>query len=504
MNLRCQDYILQRGCQKVGIPYLPDRLAQLTVAHNGHAACHFCGNCTEGCDTGSFFSTPYFLLPPAEKTGKLELRVNAVVRSVLVDADGKPNGVAYVDRATRQEVEVRGRLIVVAALRSSRHGSCSTRSHASGHRVSELQWTARTQSLLLVRHDRQRVSAAARRTAAVPRQRLREPDRLDAAVAEPHQSTPGAVHSRLLDLSDRGMRRISLYQQGRRRVRQLAETRSRTLLPGTTVVLFPDPIAPSSTNYVDIDPEVKDAFGISALRVHFQWGQNELLMWEHAKQATVDAITASGGQMPETGTDPNTPGWSLHETGTCRMGNDPAHFVTNRFGQLHDAANVVVADASVFLTCSDKTTTLSILAFSLRASEHAVEAMKGGQVRGSLATARLLSPASRLGSGLALLATAINLTRLISSIAFGVAVDDHGADRRDPRVFRRVAGCYSGGGCRAVVSRLACHIRNPRPSPVRVTGARSCSLPSVSPLSPPFWAMPGSHGAMRSRCARRR
>ncbi len=62
------------------------------------------------------------------------------------------------------------------------------------------------------------------------------------------------------------------------------------------------------------------------------------------------------------------------------MGNDPAHFVTNRFGQLHDAPNVVVADASVFLTCSDKTTTLSILAFSLRASEHAVEAMKSGQI----------------------------------------------------------------------------------------------------------------------------
>ena len=60
-------------------------------------------------------------------------------------------------------------------------------------------------------------------------------------------------------------------------------------------------------------------------------------------------ITASGGEMWGAGNEPYTPGWSLHETGTCRMGNDPSDFVTNRFGQLHDAPNVFVADASVFL-----------------------------------------------------------------------------------------------------------------------------------------------------------
>ena len=46
--------------------------------------------------------------------------------------------------------------------------------------------------------------------------------------------------------------------------------------------------------------------------------------------------------------EPNMPGWSLHETGTCRMGNDPKHFVTNRFGQTHDVKNLYVCDASVF------------------------------------------------------------------------------------------------------------------------------------------------------------
>ena len=89
---------------------------------------------------------------------------------------------------------------------------------------------------------------------------------------------------------------------------------------------------------------------------------------------------ASGGRVGGAGKEPYTPGWSLHETGTLRMGNDPKRFVTNRFGQTHDVTNVFVCDASVFLGCSDKTTTLSILAFSLRTSEYLVEEMRKGEI----------------------------------------------------------------------------------------------------------------------------
>ena len=114
-NFRCLDFILQAGCNKVGVPYLPDRCAQLTQPHEGHPACHFCGECTTGCDVGAFFSTPYFLLPKAEATKNLDLRTNALAKNVLVDENGHAAGVAYIDRKTKQEVEVYGRAVVVAA-----------------------------------------------------------------------------------------------------------------------------------------------------------------------------------------------------------------------------------------------------------------------------------------------------------------------------------------------------------------------------------------------------
>jgi choline dehydrogenase-like flavoprotein len=135
----------------------------------------------------------------------------------------------------------------------------------------------------------------------------------------------------------------------------------------------------SEKNYVDIDPEVKDPYGIPAARIHFEWGENELKMSEHSKKMFADVLRAAGGIAEYADEAPESPGYSLHETGTCRMGNDPQRFVTNRFGQTHDVANLYVCDASVFLNCTDKTTTLSILTFALRTSEHLIEQFRNGE-----------------------------------------------------------------------------------------------------------------------------
>lgn len=60
-------------------------------------------------------------------------------------------------------------------------------------------------------------------------------------------------------------------------------------------------------------------------------------------------------------------------------GHDPKKFVTNRFGQAHDVSNLYICEASVFLTCTDGTTTISILAFTLRTSEHLIENLRRGE-----------------------------------------------------------------------------------------------------------------------------
>jgi choline dehydrogenase-like flavoprotein len=380
-NFRCIDYILQKGCEKVGVPYLPDRHAQLTVNHNGHPKCHYCGNCTEGCDTGSFFSTPWFLLPPAEKTGKLELRTDAVAKNILVNQRGMAAGVAYVDRKSKQEVEVFGKVVIVAA-------SC-----------------VETARILLNSKSRHHPAGIANSSGQVGRNLCDHlygttgsgylphllgqpsfPDNVSAAQVAWMPRWQNLANPR----EEKFIRGYSVYPYGgcgdypwySNRLEGFGSAFKRDIkryYPTPVGFYCQIPTLASATNFVEIDPQVKDVYGIPVARIHFQWGENELLMWEHAKQVCHEVIKAAGGEYWSAAEHPETPGFSLHETGTCRMGDDPKKFVTNRFGQSHDVPNLYCSDASVFLSCTDKTTTLSILAFTLRTSEYVIENFRAGK-----------------------------------------------------------------------------------------------------------------------------
>ncbi len=382
MRFRCLDYILQSGGKKLGIPYLPDRIAQLTVKHNGHPACHYCANCREGCDTGSFFSSPYFLLPSAKASGNLELRTNALAKNILVDSDGHAKGVAYIDRNTKQEIEVYAKAVVVAA-------SCIASSQ-----------------ILLNSKSRHWPTGIANSSGQLGRNLC---DHLYGLCAygylpqlEGQPSMPDYVSSSTIAWMPRWQNLNQPHEE--------KFVRGYSIYPGGGCKEFPGyydqiegfglefvkavknhypapvdfavqiPTLPSPTNYVDIDPEKLDIYGIPQAHIHFQWDQNSLEMFKHAKQSCKDVLIAAGGvYQGGAEREPQSPGHSLHETGTCRMGNDPQKFVTNRFGQTHDVPNLYIADASVFLSPTDKTTTLSILAFSLRTSEYIIEQFKTGK-----------------------------------------------------------------------------------------------------------------------------
>ena len=379
-NFRCLDWILQAGADKVGVPYLPDRCAQLTVPYNGHPKCHFCGECTTGCDVGAFFSTPWFLLPAAEATKNLELRTDALAKNILTDENGQAAGVAYIDRATKQEREVYGRAIVVAAscIESARimlNSKSSQWPNGIGNSSGELGRnlcdhlygeSARGYLPQLLGQPSFPDHVADSTIAWMPRwQNLKDPH--GEAFIRGYSVYPDGGCSGFpgyaFDLDGFGS---SFKREIKRRY------------PTPVGFTVQAPSLAQKTNYVDLDPEVKDPYGIPVARLHFQWDENALKMWEHSKQVCADVLKAAGGVVEGSADAPQIPGFSLHETGTCRMGDDPRHFVTNRFGQTHDVPNLYVCDASVFLNCTDKTTTISILAFSLRTSEYLIGNLRRG------------------------------------------------------------------------------------------------------------------------------
>jgi len=379
-NFRCFDRILQAGAEKVGVPYLPDRIAQLTVEHIGHPACHYCGDCTSGCEVGAFFSAPWFLLPSAEASGNLELRTNAVARNVLVDENGKARGVAYIDRATRQEREVFGRVIIVAAsCLESTHILLNSRSrpwpagiaNSSGqlgrNLCDHLYGTAASGYLpQLLGQPSFPDNVSDSSIAWMPRwQNLVRPN--EEIFVRGYSVYPDGGCSEFPSYFDE----IEGFGSSFKR-----EMKRRYPTPVSFTPQIPS--LPSDKNYVDLDPAAKDSCGIPKLRIHFRWGDNELAMWQHAKHACDQVMRSSGGVVDYVAEEPESPGYSQHEAGTCRMGNDPKRFVTNRFGQTHDVPNLYVCDASVFVNCTDKPPVLSILAFSLRTSEYIIEQLHRG------------------------------------------------------------------------------------------------------------------------------
>ena len=112
---RCYELLMQKACGKLGINCVPSRLAILTRPLNGRPACHYVAQCGRCCRLSSNFSSPAVLLVPAQATGNLDIRCDAMVREVLTDPDGRASGVSYIHKKTRQEVQVRGKVIVLAA-----------------------------------------------------------------------------------------------------------------------------------------------------------------------------------------------------------------------------------------------------------------------------------------------------------------------------------------------------------------------------------------------------
>jgi choline dehydrogenase-like flavoprotein len=140
---------------------------------------------------------------------------------------------------------------------------------------------------------------------------------------------------------------------------------------------------PNERCFCEIDPEVKDRWGIPVLRFHWQWGEHELRQATHMRQTFSQITQQLGGRVLETsryGGDRllSAGGEIIHEVGTTRMGFTPKDSVVNQFGQSWSVKNLFVMDGGIFASNPDKNPTLSILALSWRSSVYlAEEARKG-------------------------------------------------------------------------------------------------------------------------------
>jgi choline dehydrogenase-like flavoprotein len=138
---------------------------------------------------------------------------------------------------------------------------------------------------------------------------------------------------------------------------------------------------PRWDNYVEIDPNVSDIFGIPALRVHMTYGENEQAMIPDMAESAVEMMEAAGAKNIQPFTVPDRmPGMSIHEVGVARMGSDPKRSVLNQFQQSHDINNLFVVDGACFTSTACQNPTLTIMALCVRSCDYLMSEMKRGNV----------------------------------------------------------------------------------------------------------------------------
>jgi choline dehydrogenase-like flavoprotein len=142
---------------------------------------------------------------------------------------------------------------------------------------------------------------------------------------------------------------------------------------------------PNDDCFCELDPEVKDKWGMSALRFHWKWSGQELRQVAHAQQTFAQWIEAMGGKVLQPpAADPlkaiRPGGGVTHEVGGARMGDSPKNSVANRWGQTWDVKNLFLGDAAAFCSNADKNPTLTIMALAWRMSDHLLDELNRGNI----------------------------------------------------------------------------------------------------------------------------
>jgi choline dehydrogenase-like flavoprotein len=388
---RCYELYVKQACDRMGIWCIPARLSVITQPLGDRAPCHYCGQCNRGCMTNSNFSSPNVLLFPAQATGRLTIVTNAMAREVNVNAQGLATGVTYVNTQTGQEEQVRARVVVLAA------SACESARIMLNSRSSRFPQGVGNSTGVVGKYLTDTTGADV--AGFIPRLVDHVPHNCD-GVGGGHIYMPWWLDNSKLDFP-RGyhievwgglgvpsygfMGGIERYEPGGGYGVQLKNDYRRYY--GSTVGFSGrGEQIPNADCYCELDPEVKDKYGIPVLRFHWKWTDHEINQVKHMQETFRALVSEMGGEvfsaMPtrERGYGIATGGSIIHELGTVRMGSNARDSALNEWSQAWDCRNLFLADGGPFVSQADKNPTWTIMAMAMRTSDRILELRRSGQI----------------------------------------------------------------------------------------------------------------------------
>jgi choline dehydrogenase-like flavoprotein len=399
------DLLVKQRAAKLAIPVIAGHRAVLTtrldhvrlpkLLHPGNAkaqkilaadmqkraACIWATPCGRGCSIRANYQSTTVHLPPALDTGNLDIVTDAMVRVVTKGKDGKAEGVIFIDRKTGKEHLIKARVIVLAAsaLESVRILLNSGVANSNGKVGKYIMDTVGANS--------------GGQVPLLENLPLHNEDGAD----DTHMYVPWWLYKEQLAGKLGFARGYHIEFGGGRKMPRMGTAGGLEWLNGGTYgkkfkedarryygsfvgLAGRGEMIPNDDCYAELDPNLKDKFGIPVLRFHWKWSQHEIGQAAHMQKTAAEIIEAMGGRMqtpPQSGEKAiKQGGIIIHEVGGAMMGDNPAKSVTNSFGQTWEMKNLFITDGATLCSNADKNPTLTIMALAWRASDHMLSLMK--------------------------------------------------------------------------------------------------------------------------------
>ncbi|WP_194774810.1 GMC oxidoreductase [Pararhodonellum marinum] len=342
----------------------------------GRQKCMHRSLCNRGCPLGGYFSSNASTLPWAAKTGNMTLRPHSVVHSIIYDEEtNKASGVRIIDAEDRQVYEYFAKIIFVnaSALNSNLIllNSISSRfpnglGNDSGVLGKFISWHNYRGQISGRSEDFPDVMSKGKNPSHSYIPRFRNLYKQETDFLRGYAVGFGSA-DRMIQFS-----RTGIGEELK------ANLMNRTLGPWWVSGWMQGEVIPIESNHVRLHPELKDKYGMPQLVLSCDWTENDdkmvldymEQMTEMFEKAGFTHIVARDSQSP--------PGSDIHEMGGVRMGHDPKTSLLNQWNQLHACQNVYVTDGACMTSTATQNPSLTYMALTARAANHAIETLKKG------------------------------------------------------------------------------------------------------------------------------
>jgi choline dehydrogenase-like flavoprotein len=354
------------------------RVANLSAPIPGRTQCQYRDRCWEGCPFGGYFSTQSSTLPAARATNNLTVRPFSIVTKIIYEKDTKKaTGVEVLDAETNKTYEYNSKIVFLNASAMNSAwvlfnsatdiwpGGLGSSSGELGHNIMDHHYNLGASGIIEGYDDKYYYG---RRPTGfyIPRFANLNGDKRNylRGFGYQGQASRDEWTREIAEMNIGGAYKDTLAEPGQWRI-------------GATGF---GEILPYHENRTFLHAEKKDKWGLPVLAMDAELKENELKMREDIKKELMEMFEAGGAKDVTAWDLGHNMGHGIHEMGTARMGLDPKTSVLNKWNQVWDAKNVFVTDGACMTSSACQNPSLTYMAFTARAANHAVEELKKGNI----------------------------------------------------------------------------------------------------------------------------